>query len=167
MRLYVPATITELAAAKPPRRVVSSVTPALRAALPEEDDEGLELSAFLTAADLSALCVAESGAPPRRVVLAVEVEAGRVPSGVPSGDLPGVSESVDAAELPSVLGVVDLAWNDVVAVHLDDDDAEVAALVSRAAQDADVLEELGDVDLLWYDASELPALRTTLNPHTP
>lgn len=164
MRLYVPATVDELLATEPPRRVASTVTPALRSALPEEDDEGLELSAFLTAADLSALCLAESGAAPRRVVLAVEVDPGRVRPGSPSAGSAGVPAAADPADLPSVLGVVDLAWSDVVAVHLDDDAPDVAALVSRAADDEDALEELGDVDLLWYDASELPALRSTLSP---
>lgn len=153
MRLYVPATIPDLLAGVPLRGVASTVTPALRAALPDEDEEGLELSAFLTAADLSALQVAGVAAPPRRVVLAVEVGASLAPI-APAGP--------ELAELPSVLGVVDLAWSDVVAVHLDDDDARTAELVRKSSQDDAALEELGDVDLLWYHPSELPGLRAAL-----
>ena len=52
MRIYLPSTLAELGAKgglSP--RPVHAVTPALRAALPDEDDEGLEYAAQLLAAD--------------------------------------------------------------------------------------------------------------------
>jgi len=165
VRLYVPATTADLLPADAPidaaagatpslRRLASAVTPGLRAALPDEDDEGLELSAFLTAADLSVLEIAATGAPPRRVVLAVEADAGTVRDGeVPAG----------LADLPSIVGVVDLAWRDVVAIHLDDDAPATAALVRRAVDEEAALEELGEVDLQWFDPSELGDLRVLLS----
>lgn len=152
MRHYIPATTADLLAGTPLRRAASAVTPALRAALPGEDDEGLEFSAFLTAADLSTLEIAASDAAPRRVVLAAEISDPRPVSPAPQ----------DVAELPSVLGVVDLDWADVVAIHLDDDDDATAALVRRALQEDEALETLGDIDLLWYDPSELAALQAAL-----
>lgn len=165
MRLYVPATTADLLPADAPsdvavgappslRRLASAVTPGLRAALPDEDDEGLELSAFLTAADLSVLEIAATGASPRRVVLAVETDAGAVRDrDVPPG----------LADLPSIVGVVDLAWRDVVAIHLDDDAPATAALVRRAVDEEAALEELGEVDLQWFDPSELGDLRVLLS----
>ncbi|TNU75950.1 hypothetical protein FH969_05225 [Miniimonas arenae] len=151
MRLYLPATAADLADPDGVRAVASAVTPALRAALSEEDEEGLELSAFLTAADASVLRVARLGARPRRVVLAVEVDDVRPDEAAPE-ELRG---------LPSVLGVVAVPWSHVVAVHVDDAEAEelVAAAVGG---DEEAFDALVEIDLLWFDPSELADVRAEL-----
>ena len=78
MRIYLPATMAELAdpTGLGPR-VVHAVTPALRVALPDEDEEGLEFSAQLLAADDSLELIGEqaAGVVLRRVVVAADVDA--------------------------------------------------------------------------------------------
>ena len=53
MRIYLPATAADLSAAEISPRTAHAATQALVAALPEEDEEGLEVSASLCAADSS------------------------------------------------------------------------------------------------------------------
>ena len=153
MRLYLPATAADLddSTGITPRWA-HAVTPALRAELPEEDDEGLEMTAMLAAADESVRRLAADGSVPRRIVVAADVPDTSV--------LP--PEVLDEDQLPTAVEVVTpVAWSRVVALHVDE--AEAAADVAAAAAgDDDALERAADRDLLWFDVIELDDLRREL-----
>lgn len=156
MRIYLPSTLSDLCELRAGAggsiildldpRTAHTVTAALAAALPDEDQEGLEYSAHLTAADDSLLRIAsQPHTARRRLVLTVEVPDASVVAA--SGDVTVLSPStVDIVEpVPGarvVCGHIDepAAITDVTAT-LDGDDAAVERLVER--------------ELLWYDASEL------------
>lgn len=145
MRVYLPATLADLAAdSLTSSRPAHALTAALRAALPGEDDEGLELSAFLAAADASAALVGERGDAPYRVVVSAEVDA---------------AAPAEKALLPSeVVLVGEVRWSEVVSVHVDaPETAQDVALA--AAGDSDALDRAAEADLLWHDVSELALLR--------
>lgn len=148
VRIYLPSDLTELGTARPlAARLVHAVTPALRAELPDEDEEGLEYAAQLLAADdsLDRLREAPAVQPPRRVVVSADVPDGLV-------------EVVEDAHAPSVVRLTAaVAWDDVACAHVDEAAAEgdVRAAVSG---DDDAAERLADRDLLWYDVSELSTL---------
>ena len=156
MRIYLPATLDEIdavaagaaggSAALDPRRV-HMVTPALRAALPDEDDEGLEFAAQLAAADDSLLRLAERpSAPHLRLVLAVDVPDAALVAVVDSDAAPSIAELTVA-----------VALSELVSAHVDELDA--AADVERAMTgDEHAVERLAQRHLLWYDASELTAI---------
>ena len=150
MRIYLPATLEELD--RPDglgARPVHAVTPALRAALPDEDDEGLEYAAQLLAADDSLDLIGEAGTQRRRrLVVAADVADGLVQPVAPGEDM--------APSLVRLTGVV--PWSDVACVHVDEPAAE-ADVVAALAGDGDAVERLVERDLLWYDASELDQLR--------
>lgn len=148
MRIYLPATVRDLQATSIHPALVHAVTDALRAELAEDDQEMLELVAFLAAADDSVDLIRERGDVPRRVVISADVpESALEPA-------PG-----DAIETALTL-IEPVTWDLVAAVHSDDDDAETAAEVGAAAEgDEEAFERLGDRELLWYDVSELEALR--------
>jgi hypothetical protein len=106
MRVYLPAVAADLTEdLRPP--LVHAVTPAVRAEFPGEDEETLELIAFLAAADDSVRLIAERSAPPRRVVLAAD---GPVLPSNPGGE----------DELATVL-VPDgpCPWDSVVSIHVE------------------------------------------------
>jgi hypothetical protein len=161
VRIYLPSTLDELEATGSPvpsddpdraagsfdARIVHAVTPALRAVLPEEDEEGLEFAALLAAADDALLRVAERpGAPRLRLVLALDVPESEL-TAIDDGDL-----APSATLLPVAVG-----RHDIVCAHVDEPSA--SAEVERAvAGDADAAERLADRDLLWYDATELAAI---------
>ena len=153
MRIYLPATPADLprietsaagvVVALESRRA-HAVTAALRAALPDEDDEGLEYSAHLAAGDDSLSLLAEDDAVPRqRLVLTLEVPDDAVVE-------VGASEAVLA---PSA---VQLAAGSaaVHCLHVDEPDA-VADVTGALAGDDAALERLVERDLLWYDALEV------------
>lgn len=151
MRIYLPATLPDLATlltlGELPPRVAHAVTPALRAALPDEDDEGLEFSAQLTAADDAlALLTGNAEAPPRRLVLAADVP----PAALAPAEDPDAA--VTAVQLAGPVG-----REAVVAAHVDEVEAmdDVRAALGG---DAEAGERLVERDLLWYDASELAVL---------
>lgn len=155
MRVYLPATVADLPLPTAGlSRVGSAVTPALRAALPEEDEDGLEMSAFLTAADLSVLRIAETGAAPRRLVLSVEIDDDAV-APLPA-DLPET-----LAGLPSLLGTVRVRPQDLVALHLDAGSASDLVRAAVAGDD-DAFDTLAEEDLLWYDPIELSQVLAAL-----
>jgi hypothetical protein len=143
MRIYLPSTLGEL----DPRhglapRLVHAVTPALRAALPDEDEEGLEFAAQLLAADDSLERLEGQSAPRRRVVVAADVPE-------------VIVESVDDAHAPSVVRLTStVGWDDVACAHVDEP-AAVADVTAALAGDPHAAERLAERDLLWYDASEL------------
>lgn len=79
VRVYVPATVADLAALVAEGRLAGprpahAVTDALRAAWPEGDEEELEHAALMAAADASA-ALRGPGDPDRRVVVAADVAA--------------------------------------------------------------------------------------------
>jgi len=151
MRLYVPATLADLELPEIGPRPACAVTPALRAALPEEDEEGLELSAFLSAADLAVLRLADTAGPHRRVVLALEVPAATSFAALTdSGAAAGADLGCVVGELPTT------PWSALVSIHADEPEATDA--VRAALSDDAAFEELADVDLLWFDPSERAAL---------
>lgn len=150
MRIYLPATLAELTGADLPSRLAHAVTPALRAALPEEDTEGLEYVALLLAAgDSLDLLDGVGPAGLRRVVVAGDVpDAAATPAGEP--------------DVPSrVLLTTALRWDAIASAHIDEAAAEPDVAAARAG-DADATERLEQRDLLWYDASELVHLVANL-----
>lgn len=140
-----PSTLAELASCHGlAPRLVHAVTPALRAELPDEDEESLEYAAQLLAADDS-LGRLGGGVALRRVVVAADVPE-------------AVVESVDAPHSPSVVELTtSIGWDDVACAHVDDAAAE-ADIAAAIGGDEDALERLADRDLLWYDVSELGRL---------
>jgi hypothetical protein len=160
MRIYVPVTLEELATAVVSRnatrwdlraRPAHAVTPALRAALPDEDTEGLEYAAFLLAADDSLTLVAAGSGVPLRAVVSLDVP----------DDAMAVGAWTEGS--PSDVAVTrDLARVKVEAVHADEPEAAADVLAVLAAVDADddealeqAVERVTDRDLLWYDPSEV------------
>ncbi|MBO1750896.1 hypothetical protein J4G33_03680 [Actinotalea sp. BY-33] len=148
MRIYLPSTVTELRAATLEPRLVHAVTPGLRAALPDEDDEGLEYAAQLLAADDSLDLLAEDAAAPRRRLV--------VAADVPESDVEAVPAGEEHA--PSLVRLTaPVAWEAVACAHVD----EVAAgpeVEAALAEDESALDRLAERDLLWYDVSELAGL---------
>lgn len=134
MRVYLPASVADL---QDPRglsaRTAYAVTPGLRRALPDEDDEGLEFAAFLAAADAS-IDVCERG----RVVV--------------SADIAGATDGERVAEVAAPA----VPWDRVASIHIDDvsDQDCRDQLIAARAGDTAAREELGEADLLWYDVSE-------------
>ena len=101
VRIYLPSTLDELdttatrsggsgnAVASFEPRIVHAVTPALREALPDEDEEGLEFLALLAAADEALLRIgARPDAPRLRLVLSLDV---------PEADLKAIDDDDDQA----------------------------------------------------------------------
>lgn len=159
MRIYLPATLTELpdidvapdgqaSMALAPRRA-HAVTSALVTAHPDEDEEGLEYAALLAAADDDlSLLAAHPDAPQLRLVLTLEV-----PDGIVS---PATAEV--AVLDPSAVEItqrVDRAI--VVCAHVDEPQA-AQDVVDTLAGDDGAVERLVDRDLLWYDTSEFATI---------
>ncbi|WP_225753687.1 hypothetical protein [Actinotalea sp. Marseille-Q4924] len=151
MRIYLPASLPELASSSGlSARLVHAVTPALRSALPDEDEEGLEYAAQLLAADDSLdLLDALPPAARRRVVVAADVPESLV-------------EPVEGeAHAPSVVRLVGgVGWSDVACAHVDEAAAERDVTATLAGDD-DAADRLAERDLLWYDVSELATLGGT------
>ncbi|WP_029291856.1 hypothetical protein [Cellulomonas sp. HZM] len=151
MRIYLPATLDELQdrpEATLGTRPAHAVTSALRAALPDEDEEGLEFAAQLMAADDSLDLVGlRPEAPALRVVVSVDVPDAEVTPGDPAVD--GAPTLVVLAQPVPVSAAV--------CVHVDE--PTMAADVRKAARgDKAALDRVDDADLLWYDATELATI---------
>ncbi|WP_257210701.1 DUF6912 family protein [Actinomyces ruminis] len=135
-------------------RTAHAATSALAAVFPEEDQEGLEVSASLCAADSSVMLLAVPGAEDladRRVVIAADVEAEQVREAPAGGDvLPGTVEVT-----------VPVEWEAVAALLVDEADAEPDVRAARTGDEA-AFERAADADLLWYDVSERAALAQEL-----
>ena len=162
MRVYLPATLPGLAdvlgkgeIGPAPLRGFA-VTPALREAYASGDDEELEYVAMLAAAKQSLrLLDADSGAPRRRVVLAVEVPDGQV------------SWQAYDDETAAVLVDAAVPVTAIAAGHVDELDATADV---AAAADAVTAADGGDEDasfavdsaeaheLAWYATQELEYL---------
>lgn len=171
MRVYWPTTLEALSAAAESGflgsapSTVHAVTPSLRDyyadADPRDLEEELEFVAMTDAAEGSLRLIAASAAPPRRVVLALEVPD----SAVPAAER-GAWTGPDRSRLQLV---GDVGLDLLVSIHVDAAEAEadvraaVAALAAADAGDEDArftVEATEGHDLLWYDASELSLLLT-------
>ena len=158
MRIYLPATAAHLRASvlgsSHEPLAAHAATPALAHALPEEDEEGLEVSASLCAADASLVLLAEPeavGLADRRIVIAADVDAENVRELAVEGDvLPGTIEVTD-----------EIAWEDVAALLVDEPEAETDVRAARLG-DEDAFERAAEADLLWYDVTEREALAESL-----
>jgi len=161
MRAYLPSTLPGLAAAlraghlRP--RVAFAVTPALREAYASGDQEELEYVALTAAARASLRLLAEDPqAPPRRVVLAVEV------------DDAVVAASPHAEQDPAQVSIsVNVLVGKLVSAHVDDEQAAsdirtaIQALPAADEGDDDAAFDVDQAEgheLGWYAAQELPHL---------
>lgn len=152
MRIYLPATRSDLHAGELTATRAHAVTADLRRELPDDEEEILELVAFLAAANDSVALIAARNEAPRRVIIAADVPTGQV-GPPPAGEL----ETVVTLASP-------VPWQSVVAIHIDDDDPATAAHVHAAAQgDEEALDGLGEQELAWYDVTELDILRAQPN----
>jgi hypothetical protein len=163
IRCYVPACRSRLVHLAEGRPVAAgtgayAVTPALLTATGASsgtpDDEEAEYAALMLAAEASVLLLDRADpADRRRMVLAVDADV----DAAADGDVPGEVRLRQAVHL-----------DEVAAVHVDTGDPGAqTGLVDRAvaARDAgddqgleQALEALADVDLGWYDPSELHSL---------
>lgn len=148
MRLYLPATLRDLDRPDGLRPATAhAVTPALAAALDEDDEETLEFAALLAAADASvALLAADRTAPRRRVVVVADLPDVRP---VPRDD----DDDPSAVVPPSAV-----RWHDVVSLHVDEVQAE-ADVDAAARGDVEALDRASERDLLWFDVSEREMVR--------
>ncbi|TFH53729.1 hypothetical protein E4J66_01790 [Actinomyces viscosus] len=158
MRIYLPATAAHLRAAalgsSQEPLLAHAATPALARALPEEDEEGLEVSASLCAADASLVLLAEpeaEGLADRRIVIAADVDAEHVRELAVEGDvLPGTVEVA-----------TEISWDDVAALLVDESEAQADVRAARLG-DEDAFERAAEADLLWFDVTERDALAESL-----
>lgn len=162
MRLFVPSTLPELAAILRAGQfepaAAYAVTPALREAYASGDTEELEYVALLAAARASLrLLAADPQAPPRRVVLAAEVDDARV-------SWTGQPPDADPA---TVTVAISIPVSKLASAHVDDPQAvqdvqaAAAALPAADAGDADAEFEVDQAEgheLAWYATQELPDL---------
>jgi hypothetical protein len=160
MRVFVPATLPMLADLHRSGRldvgrqeVGYAVTPGLRESYVVGDSEELEYAALTEAARASLVLLAvDAEAPPRRVVVALDVRQAE----------PATSHGLAAVQLTEPVTL-----EQVAAVHLDDGDAEetvraaVSALDDAEAGDeeaAQAVEETEGYELLWFATQEIPDL---------
>lgn len=161
MRVYLPATLSHLAAVLDAGHIEAdlayAVTPALREWYIEGDIDELEYAAAAAAARASLQLLAEPSAgqvSPRRVVVAADVPDAEV------RPAPEVGRAVVRLTAPVPL-------KQVVSAHVDDasaaDDVRraVAALPSAESGDEDArfaVDSVEDHELAWYAAQELGVL---------
>ncbi|ROR73755.1 DUF6912 family protein [Bogoriella caseilytica] len=151
MRVYLPAIAADLASDHLTPRLAHSVTDDLARALPEEDEEGLELTATLAAADDSVRLLARAeNEPPRRLVIAADLPA----AVCQRAEGPDHLETAVEVQVP-------VAWNLVVAILLDAPEAE-ADVTAAITGDEAALDRAAEHDLLWFDVSERAALLAEL-----
>ena len=132
-----------------------AVTPTLREAYAEGDDDELADVALREAALASLRLLAGEGTsdlPPRRAVVVAEVEGATA--------RPDLDDAVVRLSAP-------IAFKDVIAAYVDNADAEPAVVLAIEAvdaadlgdQDAEfIVGDAQDHDLAWYAAQELPFL---------
>jgi hypothetical protein len=161
MRVYLPCTLPRLAQLVTGAEVTAgpapargyAVTPALREWYASGDEEELEYVAMLRAARESLRQLhADPEAPPRRVVLAVDVPDAQVTGGA------------DLADPAAVEVTAPIPIRDLVSGHIDDPAAEqdvraaVAALPAADAGDENAkftVDGAEGHELLWYATQEL------------
>ena len=160
MRIYLPATLAQLASGLDAGEfdvgVAYAVTPALREWYVEGDIEELEYAAAAAAARASLHLLADvpTGRPARRVVVAADVPDSAV------RPAPDVGRAAVRPGAP-------VALSQVVSALVDDADASddvrraVAALRAADAGDEDarfVVDSVEDHELAWYAAQEIGVL---------
>ena len=161
MRVYVPATLSQLAALRERGELLvpgeaHAVTPTLREWHAEGDEEELEYVAFTRAAQGALrLLRHDPKAPRRRVVGSADVP-------------PGTLNSADRDLGSSLVGVASVVpLTAVAAIHVDGVDAELgvaaaAEVVGEAAAGGPgaqfTVDGAEDHELEWYDPSELGQL---------
>jgi hypothetical protein len=159
MRVYLPSTLPALAAALktgeigPPPQRGFAVTPALREGYAVGDVDELEYIALMEGARASLrLLATDPGAPPRRVVLAVEV----------SDD--DIGRAGDHGQPAAVQILSAIPFTDVVAGHIDGldaaDDVRAAVAALAAADEGDddarfTVDGAEGHELMWYATQEL------------
>ncbi|MEE6168960.1 MULTISPECIES: DUF6912 family protein [unclassified Mycolicibacterium] len=161
MRVYIPATLAGLQQLVADRVLLVTngtafaVTPTLREAYAEGDDDELAEVALQEAALASLRLLAaggDTGLPPRRAVVVAEVA-----SATPRPDL---DDAVVRLSGP-------VSFDDIIAAYVDNAAAEPAVLAAvEVIDDADLGDEdaeltVGDAqdhDLAWYASQELPFL---------
>ncbi|MDT5183670.1 MAG: hypothetical protein QOJ20_2559 [Mycobacterium sp.] len=161
MRVYVPATLTMLQQLVADRSLHArsgtafAVTPTLREAYAEGDDDELADVALREAALASLRLLAGEGTPalpPRRAVVVAEVEDATA--------RPDLDDAVVRLSGP-------IAYDDVIAAYVDNADAEPAVQPAIEAVDAAdlgdddaefIVGDAQDHDLAWYAPQELPFL---------
>lgn len=163
MRVYVPMTLAMLqrlvadGSVHPVSGTAFAVTPALREAYAEGDDEELAELAMCDAgtASLRLLTADESGLPPRRAVLVADI-----------GDAAEVTLRPDLDDAVVRLGGP-IGIDQVACVYVDNPDAEPAVVAAVEAVDAAdlgdedaelVVGDAQDHDLAWYAPQELAFL---------
>lgn len=153
MRVYLPATASDLRREQLTPRRAHAVTAQLRQALAQEDEEGLETSATLCAADSSLLLLTAQPdeVVDRRVVVAADVKDADV-------TVLEVSDEV----LPGTVEVSQpVAWSQVAAILADEAAAEPDVHQARQG-DEEAFERAAEADLLWYDVTERAHLAQAL-----
>jgi hypothetical protein len=159
MRVYMPTTLPGLARILRAGQLNSAlgfaVTPALREAYSSGDQEELEYVALTAAARASLRLLAEEpGAPPRRVVLAAEVNDDRV-------TWAGLDTDTEPARI-MIIGPVATAT--LVSAHIDDpqagEDIRTAVEALPAAENGDddamfAVDQAEGHELGWYATQEL------------
>lgn len=152
MRIYIPATLADLAAAQGlPARRAHALTPALAGALADDDPEAGEFQALLAAAtEALEMLAAGSDGSLVRVVVAADVD-----DAAPAG--PG--------DAPSAVRAPEVPWEAAVSFHVDDPADVAAQQVLRAATAGEddggsARQAAAGLDLLWYDAGERAELLT-------
>ncbi len=159
MRVYIPATVATLqqlvadGSLWPVNGTAFAVTPTLREAYAEGDDDELAEVALREAALASLrLLVADAATLRRRAVLAADVDGAKC--------RPDLDEAVVRLAAP-------VAIDHVIAAFVDNSDAEPAVAAAVAVidaadlgdEDADlVVGDAQDHDLAWYATQELPFL---------
>jgi hypothetical protein len=157
VRVYVPLTLAGLAALHGVGRIAPApldahaVTPSLRRAFEDADDEELEYVTLMAAAFDSLVLISETGDEPRRVVVAADVDD----ADVRVGD-----------DQTSVVLDVEVSLSQCRAVHVDDADAEgevtsaLARLPEAEAGDGRALAavSLTAHELMWFATQEIPDL---------
>jgi hypothetical protein len=156
VRIYVPSTLGRLreavaggtGAVVPAGSAAYAVTGAARAVHAGRDEEELEYLA-MTAAALESPDLLEEREPPRRLVIAVDVDA---------------AEPVEAGEPFDVRAGAYHLPDDVAAYHLDSAEAEQVVAAARSAWKArgpgweDAVTRTAEHELGWYAPSELQQL---------
>lgn len=132
MRIYLPATVSDLDAPSISARTAFAVTEGVRELAPDEDEEGWEYLAFLAAADAA-------------------IDEGEVSRIVIAAD----GRAVERGEA-GVVEVEELSWTDAVSIHIDDiaDPGLLTELSAAQAGDEAARERVNEADLLWYDVVE-------------
>jgi hypothetical protein len=161
MRVYIPATLAMLQQLVADRSLHArsgtafAVTPTLREAYAEGDDDELADVALREAALASLRLLAGEGtpaSPPRRAVVVAEVEDATA--------RPDLDDAVVRLSGP-------IAYDDVIAAYVDNADAEPAVQPAIDAVDAAdlgdddaefIVGDAQDHDLAWYAPQELPFL---------